>query len=389
MTNSNEAGARVRSKGRFNFRASHGLLLGLAVIVVIAGVRLRERLVEPEVMTPPPLLVETLTVTPQPFVLASSYSGSVESEQRATLAARLTTTVTARYVKEGDAVEQGQPLLSLDATEQQQDLARQRAAADGIGADLDYWQGQLKVDQRLFRDGSISEQKLQETQRQVAMLNASLAENRHATATAETRLGYAEVTAPFAGVVQSLLVDTGETVSTGTPLLELVDPQRLKAVINAPQADRGQLAPGLRVYLHLHHLAIRSMSEIGRIYPAVDTISRNVTLDIPFANDNSLVQPGMSVEAKVELARFEAALVVPLQAVQQREGREGVFVVREGRAVWQAVATGVTQGGLVQLLDGIVAGEQVITTPYPALESGSVVQVYVKSEPVPAGAPTV
>ena len=375
--------------GQRKRRAALLVGVGILAVVVIAGLRLRERLAEPEVIAASPLLVETLTVTPQPFVLASSYNGSVESEQRATLAARLTTTVTERYVKEGDVVEQGQPLLLLDATEQQQELARLRATADRVRADLEYWQGQLKADQRLFKDGSISEQKLQETQRQVAMLNASLAENRHAMATAETRLGYAEVTAPFAGVVQSLLIDTGETVSTGTPLLELVDPQRLKAVINAPQTDRGQLAPGLRVYLRLHHLAVGAMGEIGRIYPAVDAISRNVTLDVPFPNDNSLIQPGMSVEAEVELARFESALVVPLQAVQQREGREGIFVVREGRAVWQAVATGVTQGGRVQLLDGIAAGEQVITTPYPALESGSVVQVYVKSEPVPASAPTV
>ncbi len=360
-----------------SMRASHLLLLGIALVAVIAGMRLRERLVVPEVILSPPLLVETVRITPNPFVVTASYSGSVEADRRATISARLPSTVKARYVKEGDVVEQDQALLLLDDTEQRQELLRLQATADRIAADLRYWRGQHKVDRNLFAKGSISEQKLQETVRQVATASALLEENRHAQATAETRLSYAEVVAPFTGVVQSVLVDEGETVNSGIPLLEMVDTKTLKAVISAPQADRQRLAPGLRVYLQLHQMAAAWQGEIGRIYPALDNRSRNLTFEVPFPHeDQAKVQAGMSVEAIVEVERFESVITVPLQAVQQRKGRDGVFAVRDGHAVWLPVKTGSSQGDRVQLIDGVEVDELVITTPYPALEAGSVVQLY-------------
>ena len=377
-----------RLTGRLKLRSVHILFLGIAVVVLIAGVRLRERLVEPEVIPQPPLLVETVRTVPSPFVVTSSYSGSVVAERRATLSARLATMVKVRNVTEGDVVEQGQTLLRLDDTEQQQELQRLKASADRISADLNYWHGQLKVDRRLFGKGSISEQKLQDTMRQVAALSAALEENRTAQATAMTRLGYAEVVAPFSGVVQTVLVEEGETVSPGSPLLEFVDTESLKAVISAPQVDRRRLAPGLRVYLRLHQLAVARQGEIGRIYPALDSRSRNLTLEVPFQHgDASLVLAGMSVEAVVELERFESVITVPLHAVQQRNGQDGVFVVRDGHAAWRPVITGSIQDDRVQLIEGVGRDEQVITTPHPTLDPGSAVQVYLGRESVPESQP--
>ncbi len=362
--------------GRPVLRASHLLLLGIVIIAVIAGLRLRERLVVPEVIPPPPLSVEAERVAPHPFVVTARYSGSIEAERRATLSARLASTVKHRYVKEGDVVGQEQALLRLDDTEQRQELQRLQAAGDRIRADLQYWQGQLKVDKNLFAKGTVSEQKLQETVRQVATLEALLEENRYARATAETRLGYADVVAPFPGVVQSVRVAEGETVNPGSPLLELVDTKNLKAVMSAPQADRPRLAPGLRVYLHLHQLAVERQGEIGRLYPALESRSRNLTFDVPIHHEEpSLLQAGMSVDAAVELQRFDAAITVPLQALQPRQGRDGVFVVRDGRAVWLPVRRGGMQGERVQLVEGVEAGELVIVTPHPALEPGRAVQV--------------
>ncbi len=362
-------------------RAILGLVAAGIVVMALALLRLSDRLATPEVKAPPPPLVKTEPATPRTLVLTSSYSGSIESRRRVTLSARLATTVLERHVREGDVVTQGQLLVRLDDTEQRQELQRLQAAAKRISADLDYWRNQLKIDQRLFSEHTISEQKLQDTRRQASTLTAALAESRQAVSTARTRLGYAEVLAPFSGVVQSLLADTGETVGPGTPLLEMVDSESLKAVIRAPQVDGGTLETGLPVYLRQHYLASGWHGQIMRIHPAVDPRSRNLTLevDVP-AHNRDRLRPGMSVEAEVELARFESVITVPLQALQQRDGREGVFIVRDGRAHWLAVTRGAIQGDRVQLTDGIAAGDRVIVTPHPALQPGSAVQVHTGSE---------
>lgn len=381
----NRVKTHTRQTGVLKHRAAYLLLLGIAIIVLIAGLRLRERLLVPDVIPPSPLVVEAIRITPAPFVVTASYNGTIEAERRATISSRLASRVDARYVSAGDVVEQRQPLLSLDDAEQQQELQRLNAAADRIRADLKYWRGQLKIDQNLFAKGTISEQKLQETARQVATLTASLEENSHARATAETRLGYAEVIAPFAGVVQAVPVDEGETVNPGTPLLELVDTKTLKAVFSAPQADQQQLVAGLPVSLQPHNLATSWQAEIGQIYPVLDSRSRNLTFDVPISyQDDVPLQVGMSVQAVVELKQFDSAITAPLQAVQQRKGEEGVFAVREGRAIWLPVKTGLTQGASVQILDGLKGDELVITTPYAALEDGRSVKLDQKEKAVPA-----
>lgn len=357
-------------------RAAHYLLLGLVVIALVAGLRLRERLEIPAVVEPEPLLVETERVTTQPLVVTTSYSGSIEADRRAKVSSRLASVVKAVYVNEGDAVEAGRLLFSLDDTEQQQERRRLQAAADRIRADLKYWRGQHEIDENLFSRGTISEQKLEESKRRVASLSASLEENRQAGAMAETRLGYAEVVAPFAAVVQSVLVEEGEAVTPGSPLLELVDTATLKAVVSAPQSDRQRLSTGLRTYLKLHQQATTLQSAIHRIYPALDSRSRNLTFEVPFSSSamTANLHAGMNVKAEVEVERLDAVITVPLHAVQQRKGREGVFAIRAGAAVWLPVTTGSIQGERVQLTAGVEPGEVVITTPYPALETGRAVR---------------
>ncbi len=370
-------------QGKSERRALHLVILGVVIITVIAGVRLRERLMVPEVVEPLPLIVEVERATAAPLVVSNSYSGSLEADRRATLSARVASTVKARYVMAGDVVEQGQQLLRLDAAELHSELLRLQAAAERIRADVQYWQGQFKVDRNLFAKGSISERKLQETMRQVATANALLEENRHAQAIAETRLAYTNIVAPFAGVVQAMMVEEGEAVNPGSPLLELVDPTTLKAVISAPQIDRQRLAPGLRVYLHLHQLATALQGEIRHIYPALDSLSRNLTFDVPVhSEDASTLHAGMSVQAVVELEHHASAIMVPMQAVQQRKGGDGVFSAQEGYAVWLPVTTGDIHGHRVQLMAGVGENELVITTPNPALAPGSAVEIYQGEEPM-------
>ncbi|HEY9148966.1 MAG TPA: efflux RND transporter periplasmic adaptor subunit [Gammaproteobacteria bacterium] len=380
----NRMKTQAQQTGAVKHRATYLLLLGIAIIVLIAGLRLRERLLVPDVLPTPPLVVEAIRIMPEPFVVTASYNGTIEAERRATISSRLASRVDARYISAGDVVEQQQPLLSLDDAEQRQELQRLNAAADRIRADLKYWRNQLKIDQNLFAKGTISEQKLQETARQVATLSASLEENSHARATAETRLGYAEVAAPFAGVVQAALVDEGETVNPGTPLLELVDTKTLKAVISAPQADQQQLVAGLPVSVHPHISTSSWQAEIGQIYPVLDSHSRNLTFDVPIEyHDNVPLQIGMGVNAVVEIKRFDSAIAVPLHAVQRRQGEEGVFAINEGLAVWLSVKTGLIQDDRVQILDGLSGGELVITTPYATLEEGRSVQLHQQEDAAP------
>jgi len=356
-------------------------LLVLAVLIALAGWRLRERLAPVESMPPPPLTVETITVEAAPFRLTGRYRGSIEAERRAALPARINSTVRRIAVREGASVAAGELLLVLDATEQEQEIRRLEAVLEGVRSDLDYWEGQLRADRRLYEKGTIDERTFLNTRRQVQSLAAAREEAQESLAQARTRLGYTRITAPFAGVVQALLVDEGEGVAPGTPLLDLIDTDTLKAVISVPQVDSARLRPEAPVQLHTGKEALPWSLTVDRIRPALEPRSRNATFEIGLPADAAAeVVPGMAVTAEVELERHAGVLQLPLAAVRESGTRTGVYLVEEGSARWQEVETGPISGERVWIRAGLAGGEEVIITPYPTLENGRAVTVHNNEE---------
>lgn len=342
----------------------------LSVVAVVAGLRLQERMQPPPVQVRPPLAVKSITLEPGTFVLGRRYTGTIEAEQRVVLSAQLSASVTAVPHREGAQVRAGDLLVRLDQSEQAQETHRLTAAGARIKADLAFWRGQLTRDETLFRDRVIPERAVEETRRTVANLEASLRENQHALETAYTRRGYAEVHAPFDGVVQKVHVLPGELAIPGKPLLEIVAAEPLKAVVPVPQADLADLRPGLTVRIAVPAADGDWEGRVDRVYPALDTATRSATLETFLPKGLAALRPGMVATVDVQLVRREEVLTVPRQAVQERGGASGVFVVEEEQARWRPVAVGPVQGGAVLVERGLQPGERVIVTPDPGLTDG-------------------
>ncbi len=359
----------------FEFRQKHRrqrtalILLGglLSVVAVVAGLRLQERMQPPPMQVRPPLAVKSIILEPRTFVLTRRYTGSIEAEQRVVLSAQLTASVTAVPHREGVQVRAGDLLVRLDQSEQAQEIQRLNAAGERIKADLAFWRGQRARDETLFRDRVIPERAVEETRRTVAGLVASLRENQHALETAYTRRGYAEVRAPFDGVVQKVHVLPGELAVPGKPLLEVVAAEPLKAVVPVPQTDLADLHPGLAAHITVSAAEGAWEGRVDRVYPALDKATRSATLEMFLPKGLPALRPGMVATVDVRLVRREGVLTVPRQAVQERGEASGVFVVEEDRARWRTVTVGPAQGGVVLIEQGLQPGERVIVTPDPGL----------------------
>lgn len=348
------------------------ILLGglLGVVAVFAGLRLQERLRPPPMQVRSPLAVKAVTLEPGTFILARRYTGSIEAERRVVLSAQLTASVTAVPHREGAQVRARDLLIRLDPSEQTQETQRLTAASARIKADLAFWRGQLTRDETLFRDRVITARAVEETRRTVASLEASLRENRHALETAHTRRGYAEVRAPFDGVVQRVHVLPGELAVPGKPLLEVVAAEPLKAVVPVPQADLADLRAGLAGRITVPAIDGVWEGHVDRVYPALDEATRSATLEMFLPRGLAALRPGMMATVDVELVRREGVLTVPHQAVHERNGTSGVFAVDGEQARWRPVTVGPAQGGAVLIEQGLRPGERVIVTPDPGLADG-------------------
>lgn len=381
------------------------LLALIGLVVLFSAYRIRERLKPTPPIPRPPLAVEALQVEPGPFTVTRRYTGSILSTRRALISAQVSARVEAVHYREGETVEKGNLLITLDDRELRAEVGRLEATARSIQADLDYWRLQAARDEKLLQGEVIPPQKRDESKRMVASLEASLHANEYALAAARAKLDYTLIHAPFSGAVQRLDTEVGELAAPGKALLELVATRPLKAVFSVPQKDIAEITShadghssrarddspsdarvpgergtelltkrGMEVRLIVPSLDKTITSRIDHVYPALDTATRNATFDVRLPEHLEGLRPGMTADAIVILAEFERALVLPRAAIRIREGSTGVYTVEENIARLRPVTVGQAQGGQVRIVSGLKGGETVIVTPDPRLQDGSRVQ---------------
>lgn len=356
-------------------KRSRWVIGGITLLILIAllAIRIHERIQVPPAATSSPLPVETVPLFSRPFPVHVESVGTVTADRRIMVSARIAASVLEVPNREGSLVEEGALLVRLDDEETKRELQRQTAAAERARSELAYWQKELLADQKLFDKGILERRRMDDTRRRVNTLEALLKEAESALELAEVRLGWTRATAPFTGYVQNNVVLQGEQVAPGSAMVELVAAQPLKVIVPVAESDLRSLEENQPVTVYLPALQRRIETRVHRIYPALDSRSRNATVELTLPPDPGAIRPGMAAEVKILVELTEAALVVPHQAVRLQGNQAGVFVIESGVAQWRQVTTGASQSGEIVLLEGVEAGERVITTPHPGLVQGRAV----------------
>lgn len=327
---------------------------------------------------PPPdtpvLAVVVEELREQPLEVFREYTGTIAAQHRFAVAAQVGGTVLSVPKREGERVLAGDLLAQLDATEPRAEVRRLEASIERLAADLDYWQAQLVRHRSLFATQAISEQALDDNERQVRSLTASLKEARQSLKQARTRLGYTEIRAPSDGFVQTVFAQPGDLARANAPLLELLDDGALKVIVALPQADLATLTPGTPAVVTVGNEPVAVDGQLDRLYPALDTPTRTATAEVFLANTSAGLRPGMLASVSLRLVRIDAALTVPVHAVHARQGIEGVFILDHDVAHWEPVKTGHTVGQRVQIVAGLTPGSPVIVTPDTRLADGTPVR---------------
>ena len=325
---------------------------------------------------PPETVVPVVAVEAlhqQPLELFRDYSGTVAARHRYAVAAQVSGTVMAIPKREGERVRSGDVLAQLDATEFRAEVTRLEATIERLEADLEYWQAQLTRYRSLFASQAVSQQALDENERQARSVGASLKEARQSLLQARTRLGYTEIRAPSDGFVQAVYVQPGDLARANAPLVELLDDRALKVIVTLPQTDLATLTPGIPAMVFAGSLSQSVDASLDRLYPALDTPTRTATGEVFLPEELTGLRPGMLAIVSLRLERIDAALTVPVHAVHSRQGVNGVFVLEDDTARWRPVRVGHTVAQRIQIIDGLAPGSPVIVTPDTRLADGMTV----------------
>ncbi len=275
--------------------------------------------------------------------------------ERAVLATRLMATVTDVLVHEGDRVARGQLLLRLDARE----LDAKRAQVSASVADAEAMQADAQRQavrmRALFADSAAPRAMLEAAETGLARATAGLGAARAGAAEVAAMRAYAELRAPFDGVVTRRSVDPGAMAAPGAPLLIVEDARRLRVTAAVTADAAASLRTGRTIEARVEGHAVRATIEGVVPSSAGGVYTVNALVD----NANRALLSGGAASLAIPMGRH-SAMVVPVAAIVTDGDLSGVRVVTETGSELRWVKVGRTVGGVVEIISGVRAGDRLL-----------------------------
>jgi len=356
----------------------------------------------------------------QSFVTAS---GEIVATRYADIGSAVMGRLVELVVKEGDAVKAGQVLARIDPVQASSSADAAAASVGALEADARAAATQVRAAQAALEEARSREKeaaaswtRAQELQRagllpqsefdkasmagttaaaQVAAATAAFERAQQSLASAERRiaqgraentrardmLSKTEITAPIDGVITRLDAEQGEMVvmgvqnQPGTILMTISDLSAVNAEVKVAEADVMRLSNGFPATVTLEALPLQKFTgrvvEIGAsALPQVGTqaAAREFRVKVRLDGSASTLRPGLTCDTEILAAERKNALTVPLQAVVEKDGKTGVFVVRDGGVTFTPVTTGII-GGLSIEVDGLAEGTTIVSGPFQTLRA--------------------
>lgn len=329
----------------------------------------------------PPTDVKTITLAPKPIPQSSEFVATIRSLRSTTIQPQVEGLVTQIFVKSGDSVRAGQPLLQIDPDRQQATVTSMESQRASREADLAYATQQVERLRKLLAAGAVSQAELDQAEAAYKNAEAQLAAVRSQIRETQVQLQYYRLTAPAAGIVGDIAIRQGDRVTPSTVITTVDQPEGLEAYINVPLERAGELHPGMTVDLIGNAGEVIASNPVTFISPRADNATQSVLVKATLRQ----MPPGIRVMQYVRARLIwnnDPVLTVPVVAVSRVAGQYFVFVAVVGEqggeqgtvARQKPVTLGNVVGDDYVVRTGLMAGEQVIVSNIQKIGDGAPVK---------------
>jgi RND family efflux transporter MFP subunit len=320
----------------------------------------------------------TVTLAPRPVPRSSEFVATIRSLSSTTVQPQVEGYVRRIFVKAGDSVRPGQPLIQIDPDRQQASivtLESQRAARE---ADLALATQQLARMRKLHQAGAVSLAELEQAESAYKNADAQLGAIRAQIRENEVQLEYYRVVAPGAGIVGEIPVREGDRVTTATLITTIDLAEGLEAYLNVPLERGTELRSGLILELLDGDGTVIASNPVTFVAPRADDATQSVLVKATLKQR----PPGLRVMQYVRARLIwsnDPALVVPVVSVNRIAGQHFVFVAEAVGDGFVARQKPITVGPVVVdsyvVLRGLMAGDRVIVSNVQKIGDGAPVAV--------------
>lgn len=328
----------------------------------------------PAPAAPPPAAVKLLALQPKPIERASEFIAALRSLRSTTIQPEVAGSVTRIFVKSGDRVRAGTPLVQIDPDKQEAAVRRSEASRSGTEADVQYWRQQVTRLEALVAAGAVSRQELEQAQNSQKTAEAKLAALEADVLEERVQLRYYRVVAPQAGVVGDIPIREGDRVTQSTIITTVDENSSLEAYIQVPLDRAPQLRVGLPVQLLGADGKVVAVNPVSFVAPRVDESTQSVLVKSLLENAPAELRSQQFVRARIVWSTTEG-LTVPVVAVSRISGQYFCFVAEpQGDALvarQRPVQVGDVLGDDYLVAGGLKAGDRIVVSGIQKLADGA------------------
>lgn len=306
--------------------------------------------------------VETLQLTARRLEVRNSYVGHLVPSERVVIRAETEGTIEKIYADEGQLIKKNEKLVNVST--ERLSLNMKLAKANYELAESEY-----KTEELLFNRQVSTSSKLDQvrTNRDVKSINFELS---------KLEFEKSKVKAPLTGIVKSRYVEVGTFVNRGQNLFEIMDIAQILASINIPEREMRFAGVGKQVRVRIDAIpGAVFKGKLKTLSLEADLKNRSFPAEVVLENPKSKLLPGMMARVEMITLAAPSAIIIPRDAVLERESNRIVFVEKKGKALERSVILGTLIQDEVQVISGLKKGERLIVTGQHFLTNAEKVHV--------------
>ena len=307
--------------------------------------------------------VESATVTRGDMSAFYSGTATLEADEQAVVVSQITGVVLNLHAEEGDFVETGQVLASVETDRYALEVERANAALKRLQTDF-----QRKTE--LFAKELVSTEDYER-------VSAEYEAQKAAYDLAKLDLAYTSIKAPISGYISERMIRVGNLVKLHQPVFDITSYDPLLAVLHVPEKELRVLSKGLPVSMSVDAWPGETFSgEVIRISPVIDPGTGTFRVTAQITDHAEMLKPGLFGRAEILYDSHQDVPVIPRNAVITEDEMSHVFVINdEGTASRRSIQLGFEANGLIEVVEGLLQGENVVTAGKGSLSEGSRVEV--------------
>lgn len=319
--------------------------------------------------------VEITTVGKSEISSDFTYTGKAAPSKQVSVVPAVPGKVTDYYYEVGDTVGSGAVLFRVDTTDLQNNLRSLEANYNVAVLGRDNAKTTYENNRILYDEGIISKQEYDQVKYAYDSAEAQLTSIEVQMDTVNKNIADCAVTSPMNGVIATRGVERGGYATQAAPAYTVMDLSTIKVEVGVSEQTVNSISVGDKVAVLMTAVSAEPLTgTVATVAPAAGQTG-TYTVTVTLKNDNNAIKVGMMAEVSFTMESAEDAIVLPRNAVIEKDGETYVYLIEDGTAKKTIVETGIESGENIEITAGLADGDAVVTKGQTYISDGEAVTV--------------